>query len=177
MYAKISNKFIDCTQNFFQFNSGIVVDKYYSEIRKGGSAFMLIKDHEKFWSYTQNIFSIKPSVRFAIFTGQGLITPHTDGGNDSVALNFYLQTNSQDSTIFYEKKDESINPYPKTNSYNVNDLVEVSSFKAEKFDTYLVNVQKIHGIQKSNSEDRVMISFRWRSPYTFNQILNSLTYN
>lgn len=173
MFAKISNEFIDLKQDYHQFNSGIVIDKYYSEIRKGGSAFMLINEQKKFWGFIKNIFLIKPIVRFAIFTGSGLVTPHLDGGS-SVSLNFYLQTNNNDSTIFYDKINNNVLPYPNTKSYDINELSEITRFKAEKFDTYLMDVQTIHGIEKNSEEDRIIICFRWGFPYTFEQIYNSL---
>jgi len=173
MFAKINNDFLDKTIDYFQFDSKIAVDTYYSEARKGGSQFLLIKNPEYYWStHLKDIFAIKPIVRYAIFTGEGLVTPHVDGRNDSVALNFYLQVGN-DATIFYDKTHAEVKPYPNTNAYRVNELREVGRFYANKFDTYLMDVQKIHGIDKSGSEDRILISYRWRG-YSFEQIYNSI---
>jgi len=173
MFAKISNSFLDLSLDYRQFKSNIVMDQYYSSARKGGSAFYRITHYLKFkQSHLKDIFTIQPNIFYAEFTGSGLVTPHTDGGNDSVALNFYL-TAPGDATIFYEKKNDSIQPYPNTRSYNVADLTETSRFYASPFDTYLMDVSSIHGIQKSGSEPRNMISYRWKN-YSFEEIFNSL---
>lgn len=173
MYCKIDNSFLDLNFDYTYFNSMVRTSHYYSNKRKGGSTFYLIKDSTKFWSlHIKDIFSIKPNVRYAVFTGENLVTPHTDGGNDSVALNFYLNATA-DATIFYEKKYEDVKPYPNTKGYDVTQLNEIGRFVAHNFDTYLMDVQTIHGIDKKTSEDRVFISYRWQN-YSFNQIVNSL---
>lgn len=173
MFAKISNDFLDHTRDYMQFNSNIVLDSYYSTERKGGSSFIRLKEIETFWSYhVKDIFSIRPVVTLGVFTGSGLITPHVDGKNDSVSLNFYLEPN-EDETVFYEKKDKDVKPYPNTNSYDVKQLYEIGRFKANKFDTYLLDVQKIHGIQKSDNKDRIFISYRWKF-FSFDRIFKSL---
>lgn len=173
MYAKISNDFINTALDYTKFNSNIAVDTYYSNARKGGSQFLLIKDLEYFWSvHLKDIFTIRPFVRYAIFTGAGLVTPHIDGANDAVALNFYLKVGN-DATVFYKKNDPNLQPYPNTNSYDVKQLTEIGRFYANQFDTYLIDVKTIHGIEKSNDEDRIMISYRWRR-HTFDEIYDSL---
>lgn len=173
MFTKISNDFLDLSIDYSQFNSEIKLDHYYSSARKGGSTFFSLKNIDYFWSiHLKNIFTIKPNVYYAVFTGSGLVTPHTDGGNDTVALNFYL-IDHNDSTIFYEKKNKNVNPYPNTRSYDVKQLHEVGRFSAKKYDTYLMDVQTIHGILKSNNSDRIFISYRWKG-FTYDQIFNSL---
>jgi hypothetical protein len=174
MFAKISNDFLNKTVDYTEFNSNIATDSYYNETRKGGSKFLLLKNLTKFWDlHLYNIFTIKPTVRYAIFSGSGLVSPHVDGGNDSVSLNFYLQTNSDDATIFYKKNNDFVKPYPKTNAYNIDDLTEVSRFYANKYDAYLLDVQQIHGIQKVDSQDRIFIAYRWKK-HTFEEVYNSL---
>jgi len=173
MFAKISNSFLDLNVNYHQFKSNIVTDQYYSESRKGGSAFYLINHPLKFkQSQLTDIFTIRPNIMYAEFTGSGLVTPHTDLGRDTVALNFYLSAPG-DATIFYKKKNDSIQTYPNTTAYNVEDLLEVSRFYAFPHDVYLIDVTKIHGIQKSNFEPRNMITYRW-SNYSFEEIFTSL---
>ena len=173
MFDKISNIFLDLNVNYHQFKTNMIMDRYYSEARKGGSAFYLLNYSLKFkQSQLKNIFTIRPNIMYAEFTGNGLVTPHTDGGNDTVALNFYLDAPG-DATIFYEKKNDSIQTYPNTRAYNVTDLLEVSRFYAFPLDVYLIDVTKIHGIQKSNSETRNMITYRWKN-YSFEEIINSL---
>ena len=173
MFAKISNSFLDLNVDYHQFKSNMVMDQYYSETRKGGSAFYLLNHSLQFkQSQIKDIFTIRPNIMYAEFTGGGLVTPHTDGGRDTVALNFYL-TAPGDATIFYEKKNDSVQTYPNTRAYNVDDLLEVSRFYALPYDVYLIDVTKIHGIQKSNSEPRNMITYRWRN-YSFEEIFNSL---
>lgn len=174
MFTKISNDFLNINIDYHQFNSNVIAGQYYSEIRKGGSKFFLINNLDYFWSiHLKNIFTIKPStVFYAVLTGSGLVTPHIDGSNESVALNFYLVDNN-DSTIFYEKNNDEVRPYPNTQSYDVNKLKEVNRFYAKKYDTYLMDVTKIHGIQKLTNDDRIFISYRWKH-FSFNEIYNSL---
>jgi hypothetical protein len=173
MFAKISNSFLDLSIDYHQFKSNVIMDQYYSSARKGGSVFYRITQYLKFKEvHLKDIFTIQPNVFYAKFTGGGLVTPHTDGGNHSVALNFYL-TAPGDATIFYEKKNDSIQPYPDTQSYNIADLTETSRFYASPLDAYLMDVSKIHGIQKSGFEPRNMISYRWKN-YSFEEIFNSL---
>ena len=173
MFAKISNSFLDLNVDYHQFKSNIVTDQYYSETRKGGSAFYLLNHPLKFkQSQLKDIFTIRPNIMYAEFTGSGLVTPHTDLGRDTVALNFYLSAPG-DATIFYEKKNDSIQTYPNTTAYKVDDLLEVSRFYAFTHDVYLIDVTKIHGIQKSNFEPRNMITYRW-SNYSFEEIFTSL---
>lgn len=172
MFVKIPNDFIDHSVDFFQFNSMEIRDKFESEHRK---VYVLnLKNEQEFWKHCKNIFRIQPSLSFIVFTSPGLVSPHIDVGDASVSLNYYLQTDSRDSTIYYEKKHENVKPFPNTSSYSVNDLNEISSFRASKFDTFLLDVKKIHGIQKNSDQKRVLISFRWNLPLTFNQVYESL---
>ncbi len=174
MFAKISSDFLDHSIDYHKFKSNFVLDKYYSKERNAGSAFYKITYFLKFQeAQIKNIFTIPPTPSYAEFTGGGLVTPHTDGGNDTVALNFYLSAPG-DATIFYEKIHPNVQPYPGTRSYNVNELQEITRFNANPFDAYLLDVTKIHGIQKSGDEPRNMISFRWKK-YSFEEIYNSLT--
>lgn len=173
MFARISNDFLDKSVDYTQFNSNIILDRYYNKERGGGSQFNAIINIAKFWnSHLKNIFTIKPVVSYAIFSGEGLVSPHTDGGNDSVALNFYIKVNN-DATVFYEKKNSNVAPYPGTRGYDVANLNEIARFYAKPFDTYLVDVQVIHGIEKSTPDDRIFISYRWKN-HSFEKIYNSL---
>ena len=173
MFAKISSDFLDHSVDYHQFKSKFVLDRYYSKERDAGSAFYKITYFLKFQqAHLKDIFTILPAPSYAEFTGGGLVTPHIDGGNDSVALNFYLSAPG-DATIFYEKNHPDVMPYPGTRSYNVKDLHEIARFNAQPFDAYLLDVTKIHGIQKSGNEPRNMISYRWKK-HTFEEIYNSL---
>jgi hypothetical protein len=174
MFAKILGTFLNPEVDYYQYKSNTVVDQYYSAARKGGSAFYSIQDYFKFKStHLKNIFTILPIPYYAEFTGTGLVTPHTDGGKDTVALNYYLEVGDGDETIYYKKKNNSVVTYPNTNSYNVNDLDEVGRFSAKPFEAWLLDVTKIHGILKHNDQPRTMITFRWKN-YSFEEIYNSL---
>jgi hypothetical protein len=174
MFAKILDTFLNPEIDYHQYKSNNVVDQYYSAARKGGSAFYSIQDYFKFKStHIKNIFTILPTPYYAEFTGTGLVTPHIDGGKDTVALNYYLNVGSGDETVFYKKKDDSVLPYPNTNSYNVNDLDELGRFSAKPFEAWLLDVNKIHGIIKQDDQTRTMITFRWKH-YSFEEIYNSL---
>ena len=174
MFAKILDTFLNPEIDYHQYKSNNVVDQYYSAARKGGSAFYSIQDYFKFKStHIKNIFTILPTPYYAEFTGTGLVTPHIDGGKDTVALNYYLNVGGGDETVFYKKKNDSVLPYPNTNSYNVNDLDELGRFSAKPFEAWLLDVKKIHGIIKQDDQTRTMITFRWKH-YSFEEIYNSL---
>lgn len=174
MFAKISNDFLDHSIDYYQFNSTVITGNHYSEKRKGNSTFYLMTEYIKFKELQlKDIFTIPPAVvRFVEFTGCGLVTPHTDLGGDTVALNFYLNI-PRDPTIFYKKQHPDVAPYKNTRGYNVDELTEIGRFYAEPFDVYLLDVQTIHSIQKSNDTPRHLITYRWKN-YGFEEIFNSL---
>jgi hypothetical protein len=174
MFAKIIGLILNPTINYHQYKSNTILDQYYSNARKGGSTFYLIKDYFKFRStLIKNVFTILPMPYYSEITGSGLVTPHIDGGRDTVSLNYYLDVESGDETIYYKKKNDNVLPYPNTNSYNINDLDEVGRFSAKPLETWLMDVTKIHGILKLNDIPRTMITFRWKT-YSFEEIYNSL---
>jgi hypothetical protein len=177
MFTKIPNSFLNLSIDWFQFKSDVVVDQYYSNARKAGSTFYAVKNLTLLKEQIlKNIFKIQPNnCFFAEFTGSGLVTPHTDGGGDTVALNLYLDAVSNDETIYYRLKPHAV-PYPASSSYNVDDLTEISKFTAKQYDTYLLDVSKIHGIQKYSNNVRSMITFRWKT-YYYQDILRSLNLN
>jgi hypothetical protein len=171
MFQKISNTFLDMPNDWSKFKSNIKVSGYYSEKRDGGSAFYTITNYLLFHKlHRKNIFTIKPSIYFCEFTGSGLVTPHTDV-KDTVALNFYLSS-TIDATIFYTPNEGAVT-IPNTQSYRVDQVNEVARFSARQFDAYVLDVTKIHAIDKTDDSVRSMISYRWQGP-SYEEILNSL---
>ena len=174
MFSKISNSFLNVSADWYQFKSDVIIAHYYSKARKGGSTFYSIKNPEVFKKQIlKNIFKIPPTnCFFAEFTGSNLVTPHIDGGGDKVALNLYLDAVTGDETICYEPA-IGAKPYPGSQSYDINNLTELSRFTAKQYDTYLLDVSKIHGIQKYSDSVRSMITFRWKQ-HSYQNILDSL---
>jgi hypothetical protein len=154
-----------------------VVDSYYSNDRQGGSYFYGIKNFSEFFLLHKGMFNIIPNgMYYCEFTGTELVTPHRDRGT-SVALNLYLETDNA-ATIFYKEiipdHTHAAVKYIKPYSTSIDNLIEVSRFTAEPYDLYLLDVNEIHGIQKTTSIPRSMITYRWSPRYTFDQILKSL---
>jgi hypothetical protein len=123
------------------------------------------------------MFNIMPSaIYYCEFTGNQLVTPHRDKGI-SVALNLYLETDNA-ATIYYKEinHDPTHVNFKHTKPYGapIENLVETCRFTAEPNDLYLLNVNEIHGIQKTTETPRSMITYRWNTRFSFNQILNSL---
>lgn len=172
MFKKISNNFLNLDFDWTTFKSETVRSSHYSKQRQGGAYFYDLKNSDLFHSlHKKNIFGIKPQrIFFCEFTGGGLVTPHRDKGN-SVSLNFYIDV-EKDYTVFYEDDSAptNISFYSVDNTSN---LIESGRFMAEKFDIYLLDVRKLHGIEKTNNNTRRMITYRW-SHYTFDEIYESL---
>lgn len=112
MFAKISNSFINTSLLNQELRGDVAVSKFFSEKRNGGSAFFMLKNYSKVKEILlENIFTLPtpPSIFYAEFTGSGLVTPHIDAYNWTVALNCYINT-SVDATIFYKKSMKMLNP-------------------------------------------------------------------
>lgn len=104
----------------------------------------------------------------------GYLPPHQDA-NITVAINFYVET-ADGVTTFYKpkfgtnpKKEFLINQ--KTGFvYDVKDLDEVSSFKAEVGDAYLLDVKSIHSVTSDEKKTRRAYALM-SSEYNYNQTL------
>lgn len=154
----------------------LLIDSHYSVERAGGSYFYLMKNATELYKRVNDMFTIQPhGIFYCEFTGPDLVSPHRDK-MDSVAMNLYLNTDNA-VTIYYTENIiddgsysiKEIKPY----TPNVVELTEVERFIAKPNDLYLLDVNEIHGIQKTSAEARSMITFRWRN-CSFNDILNSI---
>lgn len=157
MFKQIPNDFLNLDFDWSQFKTKVIRSKFYSEKRGAGSFFyyMIQRDTLLKGLHKRNIFGIMPEVvNYVEFTGSGLVTPHRDQV-DRVALNFYVKTNN-DATILYD-----------------DNLKEIDRFVARTNDMFLLDVQQIHGVQKSTDEIRQIISYRW-SRKSYAEILESL---
>jgi hypothetical protein len=175
MFVKLQNKLLGV--DWYKFKSNQLVESFYNENRQGGSYFYKLQHFTEFLSLHDGMFSIRPSViYYCEFTGDQLVTPHRDK-SISVSLNLYLETDNAD-TIYYKEinhdpthvKYKNIKPFGPP----IENLVETCRFTAKPYDLYLLNVNEIHGIQKTTTNPRSMITYRWTTKFSFNQILNSL---
>jgi hypothetical protein len=178
MFTKLPLIFNTVDVDWHQFKSDSCFDKYYSEDRNGGSYFYTIKDFNLFRNLLKpNVFKIRPDfMAYCEFTGDGLVSPHRDNGT-SVALNFYIDTDDG-ITIFYKETEKIIDTlYSKKLNFSKTDkdLIEISRFKANKNDCYLLDVSCIHGIKKTTKNARSMITARWEK-HSFDIILDSLNF-
>lgn len=181
MFTKLPYIFTTCEVNWNQFKTDKCFNRDYSATRGGGTYFYILKDLDYLKSLLiPNLFSIKPDFfAYCEFTGPGLVTPHIDRG-DSVALNFYIETDNS-ITIFYKNINNAVNNVEKINSglqisKSNADLQEIGRFTANKFDCYLMDVTKIHGIQKQSNKTRSLITARWKKA-SYDKILSSLNFN
>lgn len=115
-------------------------------------------------------------ILYSQITGNGLLGAHIDHG-PLVCLNFYI-TASEDRTVFFEKKDQNITGevYPgkeEANVFDIENLNIVGAFVANDNDSYLLNVSKIHCVQKLNDRRRSFINFSWYE-HTYEEVLANL---
>ena len=97
--------------------------------------------------------------------------PHTDAS--PTALNFYLDVDTNDSTVFFEESNYN-NQKRVLKSYPRESLVEVDRFVAQPYDVYLLNTHKIHVVDVSNKNaKRAMIRFLWMHK-TFEEVLQGI---
>jgi hypothetical protein len=182
MFKKLDNSFLNLELDWKSFITEDIFTEYYSKKRGGGSFFYTLPCSKKEFLNLQkkNIFTIEPTfIQYCEFTGPGLVTPHVDRGS-TVALNFYLKPQG-DRTIFYETTldcDSSTGYHgDKSKLSYVTDLStlrEIGSFIAAPLDVYLLDVNKLHGIEKVNDLPRTMITFRWFK-HSYEEILSSLS--
>lgn len=137
--------------------------------------------------FKKPIFTILPDfVRLTTVTGaQCGLPPHIDH-NVSVSLNYYINASDIDNTIFYIPKPGE-KPYDyntvATNKYNpVKDqeniykftqVEEVTRFSAANHSAFLLNVSKIHSVDKVSALPRIFLTFLWKEK-SYDEILNSL---
>jgi len=134
-----------------------------------------IKDVNYLTSFLENIiyFNIKPdNINITKIIGSGA-PPHTDVW--PTALNYYLMVCGDDTTIFFNKKNENKTPIiGDLYSYSLNDLDQSGTFNAKTDDCYLLNTHQPHCV-KSNIETnfRIILRFIWYQKL-FKEISNSI---
>lgn len=117
--------------------------------------------------FPNKIFKIEPHlIYYTEVPGPGLLNPHRDHGVTTVA-NFYFDSNDA-VTTFYKVKGEAkgINysgaaAVQNDNIYDLNNLEEACSFKANNGDCYLLNVREIHSVYTENPGRRKFINMQW----------------
>lgn len=158
----------------------------------------LFEDHKTFVmfdikniDYLQNLlskkidFQIKPAkTGYIEISGRGL-NPHTDG-YVGCSLNYVLE-DTESYTIFWQLNEKSARlpnikklpdgsySFTETTGYNYSDLEYLSSFKSTTGDSYLIDVRNIHSVEKYKEIfKRKILSFRWDSKYTLDEIYDSI---
>ena len=99
-------------------------------------------------------------------------SPHTDKW--PTAINFYFDI-GDDETFFWKEHQPTISFKKKLTIYNKDTLDQVSSFKANKGDCYLINVgQCIHSVKMyAPNTTRKILRLFWFNR-SFDQVLNDL---
>lgn len=137
----------------------------------------------------KDFFKISPS-RILLVECYSWLNPHRDNGQQS-CLNFYLNSENFE-TKFWSPKENAV----KMNSikydgfggahtevessggkYNRNDLIFVDSFQANDGDSYFLNVEEIHSIERSKENSsskkiRTMIQLQWH--LSMNEMMEKL---
>jgi hypothetical protein len=174
MFKKIDSNFIKDGFDWEQFRGELV-----AEFVSGTStlSYYSIRNPEAFRAiHTRNIFGIRPDkVMIATISGTGFLAAHVDH-NTLVTLNHYISANA-DITTFYEPMDraeaKTYEGKEQANVYALDDLVPITNFVSNSGDTFLLDVSKIHSVEKVNSEQRVFIAYGWTTS-TYEQVLAGL---
>lgn len=135
----------------------------------------------------KSFFSILPdSVMFTTVTGKSCgLPPHIDH-NISVSLNYYINASDKDTTIFYTPKPNE-KPYDynsvasniynpvknQENIYKFSQVDEVTRFTAKSDSAFLLNVSRIHSVDKVSEFPRTFLAFLWREK-KYDEVLKSL---
>jgi len=177
MYQKIEQNFLKTNNiKWDYFRSNLEMSRYdcygtsivYSQ---------LDHSHEFKLIHLRKFFTIMPTrVYFTEIIGDGLLYPHIDH-NTKVVLNFYI-TSDNSKTIFYKLKNDETQPFKykdkeTENIYQPDDLIEIGSFHSNAGDAYLLDVSKIHAVQKTNNTTRQFISYQWQY-HDYETILDDL---
>ena len=179
MYHKINQNFIkELTDDWLQFKGNTSVSHFAS-----GNAsieyFNLANIQEFKNCHLRKFFTIPPTtVLYTEVKGGsgGLLWPHKDH-NTLCVLNYYIQADL-DETVFYHLKNDNVQPfqYKDKNTSNIfcpEDLIPVDKFVACANDAYLLDVSKIHAVSKISNQDRIFISYQWKTD-SYDTILNDI---
>jgi hypothetical protein len=178
MFYKLNQNFIDPSfKDWSKLKSDSIFARYNSITTV--LEYRNILDLDLFRSlHRRKISKIPPSrVAFTTLEGTGSLFPHIDH-ECLVALNFYVLA-GQDSTKFYQIKDEnSVKKiqYPGKKDakiYHPSSLIEKESFIANANDAYLLNVSKIHSVEKISKAPRIFMSYLWND-HSYEEVLKSI---
>jgi hypothetical protein len=178
MYKKINLKLppieIDRVKGdvFFEYHGGVLV-------------VYRIKDLDYFENLFKDKiqFGIKPDLMAYIeIIGPGAM-PHTDEAastlnytiDDASCITSFWRVNENAKTAPTERIDEQGNIIKsKVIGYNEEDLIRLTSFKANPGDAYLLDVSKIHSVFKPKYETvRKFVSWRWINT-SFDQVASNI---
>ena len=145
--------------------------------------YRAIENIDYVWSlHTRKFCKIDPTyIIYASITGNpssenpGLIGPHIDHG-PRVALNYYLEAETDITYFFKNSKNISGKVYPgkeEANVFDEKDLEPVGNFVANSRETFLLNVSQIHCVRKLTDIKRSFISYSWHHN-TYQEILDNL---
>jgi len=145
-------------------------------------SYYKIKDLEYLKTiFTKEICKIPPSTMFyADIVGSGRLWPHRDH-NVSCCINWYFDPNNA-TTVFYKEKENSspwLYPGKETaNIYEFQDVRPVGNFKAEPFESYLLNVSEIHAVFNPPPGVRRFLTWQWRpADASYQEVLENLNYS
>jgi hypothetical protein len=178
MYKKINLKLppieIDRVKGdvFFEYHGGVLV-------------VYRIKDLDYFENLFKDKiqFGIKPDLMAYIeIIGPGAL-PHTDEAavtlnytiDDASCITSFWRVNENAKPAPTERIDEQGNVIKsKVIGYNEEDLIRLTSFKANPGDAYLLDVSKIHSVFKPKYETiRKFVSWRWINT-SFDQVASNI---
>ncbi len=120
--------------------------------------------------HKKRIFSIMPSrVRFGILKGgPGFLLPHTDH-NARAILNYYISAGN-DITRFHEFKEQ---PKETREVYPLDMVEEKDSFIANSGETFLLNSEKLHSVERMGGPERLFITYIWEH-HSYEEILENI---
>lgn len=179
MFKKLEQNFINQEfEDWSIFNSSDMTLDFKGEKGNTHLKYFYLNNVEKFLQvHTRKFCKITPTiVRYAEISGPGFLGAHIDHG-PKAALNFYISAGT-DETIFYKKKTQNIPSiqYPgqlDNNVFRTDDLIEESKFVSNSNEAYLLDVSKIHSVNKITDCTRIFIAYLWYSN-SYEEILENL---
>lgn len=169
MYQKINQNFIKALNaDWSQFKG----DTSVSHFASGDASieyFNLANIQEFRNCHLRKFFTIPPTtVLYTEVKGNtgGLLWPHRDH-NTLCVLNYYIQADL-DETVFYNLKNEDVKPFQykdkaTSNIFRPDDLIPVDKFVACSNDAYLLDVSKIHAVNRLSDQTRIFVSYQWKT--------------
>lgn len=156
----------------------------YGDSQRGRFSMYNISDQEYFEHIvSQKLrFHIKPYITGISELPIGTVLPHQD--ENSVTLNYMIHS-ANAITLFWKPKNADVDREPLlemgartvsgTIGYRREELELNGYFQACDQEAWLLKTDEIHSVVVTNhSVIRQMVYWRWRSPHTFEEILNSI---